>query len=309
MLIGASGSPLCEITQAEAERFPWSAVARSSCCGITRKTRSTAAETKLSHSSFLCGTRVTHDRRCELAAGRSGACGGWGATGRAPGTTGEEQKQPAILPAHTATRAQHSPPLYVLQQQSTSCATFDLLSIADTSAAAGGTRQRAIVSARWPQRGSAFADTARINAMAITMILVMGSSRGGSSSSRCPNYSGLLWRTGTPVPGTASGPSSITVNGDHPATESASTAPTTPLSAARNDLAVLRSPTCYRGVLWRSVMVKKIKKASQTTITSHEPNPFAAAYATRLARQVSQELGTPRQRSDRRKTKSRSRDK
>jgi len=88
-----------------------------------------------------------------------------------------------------------------LQQQSTPCATFHLLSIADASVAAGGSRQRAMVSVRWPRRGSAFTDTAKIKAMAIKMILPMVRSRDGSNSSRWPNCSGLLWRTGNHVRG------------------------------------------------------------------------------------------------------------
>jgi len=115
----------------------------------------------------------------------------------------------------------------------------------------------------------------------------------------------------------ASEPPIITANGDHPATGSVATtqandsdpaAPrmTAPSPLGATDLAVLRSPTCYDAVFWRSVMAKKIKKAPQSSIASQEPNPFAAAYATRLARQVSQELSTPRQPSNPRKKKARS---
>ena len=62
------------------------------------------------------------------------------------GTPREAQKQPGILPAHTATRAQHSPPLNVFQQQSTSSPTLHLLSIVDASGPASGTRHRAMLS-------------------------------------------------------------------------------------------------------------------------------------------------------------------
>src|SRR6266571_3083241 len=66
---------------------------------------------------------------------------------------------------------QHSPPLCVLQQQST--ATFHR-SVADTSCAAMGTRHRALT--EWsPQLGSAFANekVEKINAKAITVNLAM----------------------------------------------------------------------------------------------------------------------------------------
>ena len=44
-------------------------------------------------------------------------------------------------------------------------------------------------------------------------------------------------------------------------------------------------------------MAKKTKKAPQTIIRSQESNPFAPAYAARLARQVTQELSSARQAS------------
>jgi hypothetical protein len=49
-------------------------------------------------------------------------------------------------------------------------------------------------------------------------------------------------------------------------------------------------------------MATKSKKASQTTATSREPNPYAA----RLARQVTRELTSGRQASMLRKKKARS---
>lgn len=51
-------------------------------------------------------------------------------------------------------------------------------------------------------------------------------------------------------------------------------------------------------------MAKKIKKAPQSSMIQ-EPNPFAAAYAARLAKQVGQEFSTARQASSPRKTKPR----
>jgi RHS repeat-associated protein len=76
-----------------------------------------------------------------------------------------------------------------------------LFSIADASAAARGSRQRAMASVRWPQRGSAFADTPKINAMTMTMILLMVGSRLASSSRRhtanLPNQQGPA---ATPAP-------------------------------------------------------------------------------------------------------------
>jgi hypothetical protein len=99
-----------------------------------------------------------------------------GVTGRAPGRTREAQKQPGILPAHTATRAQHSPPLYVLQQQSTSCATLHLLWMINASPPSGS--RHPTVLPRWlSQRDSAFADAAKMNAKVTTMILPMAHSR------------------------------------------------------------------------------------------------------------------------------------
>jgi hypothetical protein len=53
-------------------------------------------------------------------------------------------------------------------------------------------------------------------------------------------------------------------------------------------------------------MAKKTKKAPRTIMTSQEPNPFAPAYAARLARQVTQELTSARQTSMLRKKKARS---
>ena len=50
-------------------------------------------------------------------------------------------------------------------------------------------------------------------------------------------------------------------------------------------------------------MAKKTKKAPKTIMTSQEPNPFAPAYAARLARQVTQELTSTRQASMQRKKK------
>jgi hypothetical protein len=44
-------------------------------------------------------------------------------------------------------------------------------------------------------------------------------------------------------------------------------------------------------------MAKKPKKLQQIAVTAQPPNPFVAAYAARLARQVSQELAAPRQKS------------
>jgi hypothetical protein len=96
------------------------------------------------------------------------------------GTPREAQKQPGILPAHTATLAQHSPPLNVLQQQSTSSPTLHLLSIVDASGPASGTRHRAMLSGYLSQRDPAFAVAANINVKAITMILPMGRSRDGT---------------------------------------------------------------------------------------------------------------------------------
>ena len=52
-------------------------------------------------------------------------------------------------------------------------------------------------------------------------------------------------------------------------------------------------------------MAKNTKKAPQTIMTSQEPNPFAPAYAARLARQVTQELTSSRQVSMLRKKKTR----
>jgi len=50
----------------------------------------------------------------------------------------------------------------------------------------------------------------------------------------------------------------------------------------------------------------KIKKRSQPGASSSEgSNPFAAAYAARLTRQVAQELNTPRPASTLRKKKTR----
>lgn len=51
-------------------------------------------------------------------------------------------------------------------------------------------------------------------------------------------------------------------------------------------------------------MAKKIKKPPQASI-SLAPNPFAAAYAARLARQVSQGPSAPRQISTLRKKSAR----
>jgi hypothetical protein len=96
------------------------------------------------------------------------------------GTPREAQKQPGILPAHTATRAQHSPPLNVLQQQSTSSPTLRLLSIVDASGPASSTRSRAMLSGYLSQRDPAFAVAANINVKAITMILPMDRSRDGT---------------------------------------------------------------------------------------------------------------------------------
>jgi hypothetical protein len=52
-------------------------------------------------------------------------------------------------------------------------------------------------------------------------------------------------------------------------------------------------------------MAKKTKKAPQIIITSQDPNPFAPAYAVRLARQVTQELSSARHASAVRKKKTR----
>jgi hypothetical protein len=41
-------------------------------------------------------------------------------------------------------------------------------------------------------------------------------------------------------------------------------------------------------------MAKKVKKLRQTGVASQKSNPFARAYAARLARQVGQELESPR---------------
>jgi hypothetical protein len=41
-------------------------------------------------------------------------------------------------------------------------------------------------------------------------------------------------------------------------------------------------------------MAKKTKKAPQGNLTSQTPNPFAPAYAARLARQVTQEFTSAR---------------
>ena len=109
------------------------------------------------------------------------------------GTPREAQKQPGILPAHTATLAQHSPPLNVLQQQSTSSPTLHLLSIVDASGPASDTRHRAMLSGYLSQRDPAFAGAANINANAITMILPMGRSRDGCNSSRRRFQIGELW--------------------------------------------------------------------------------------------------------------------
>jgi hypothetical protein len=54
-------------------------------------------------------------------------------------------------------------------------------------------------------------------------------------------------------------------------------------------------------------MAKKVKKLRQSRIAPQKSNPFAAAYAARLARQVGQELASPRQaRAHRKKAGSRS---
>ena len=95
---------------------------------------------------------------------------------RAPGTLGEAQKQPGGLPPHSATLVQHSPPLCLLQQQSTS-ATFRP-SMIDTSRVGRGTRHRAL-SKCLAQLASTFADekVAKIDANATTTILAMERSR------------------------------------------------------------------------------------------------------------------------------------
>lgn len=110
---------------------------------------------------------------------------------RAPGTLGEAQKQPGGLPPHSATRVQHSPPLCVLQQQSTS-ATFHV-SMIDASAAASGTRHRAL-SECLGQLASAFADekVAKINANAITIILPL--ERFSLFAPYHPCWPGTMWR-------------------------------------------------------------------------------------------------------------------
>src|SRR4030095_6059622 len=58
------------------------------------------------------------------------------------------------------------------------------------------------------------------------------------------------------------------------------------------DLECLRSPRCYSALLWRSIMAKKSKKASQTG--SREPNLLTIAYAARLEREVNREAPSPR---------------
>jgi hypothetical protein len=48
-------------------------------------------------------------------------------------------------------------------------------------------------------------------------------------------------------------------------------------------------------------MAKKVKKLPQSRIAPPKSNPFAAAYAARLAREVGQELASPRQARTQRK--------
>ena len=116
--------------------------------------------------------RNTMGRACASATRAANPWGSSSATGlrcSAPGTLGEAQKQPGGLPPHWAARMQHSPPVCVLQQQSTS-ATFHV-----ASAAGKGNRHRAL--STWPvQLGPAFANkkVERTNAKATTTILAMG---------------------------------------------------------------------------------------------------------------------------------------
>jgi hypothetical protein len=85
---------------------------------------------------------------------------------RGAGTLGEAQKQPGGLPPHAATRVQHSPPVCVRQQHSTST-TFH------RSASAGPTRQRAMPATRHADSADAIPWLAMCNANAITMVRSM----------------------------------------------------------------------------------------------------------------------------------------
>jgi hypothetical protein len=48
-------------------------------------------------------------------------------------------------------------------------------------------------------------------------------------------------------------------------------------------------------------MVKKVKKLRQARIASQQSSPFTKAYAARLAREVGQEVASPRRASTHRK--------
>jgi hypothetical protein len=73
-----------------------------------------------------------------------------------------------------------------------------------------------------------------------------------------------------------------------------------PIPLCRADMARFENHGATVLVMRRRVMAKKAKKLRQVAITPH-PNPFVAAYAARLARQVSQELASPRKGSIQRK--------
>jgi len=91
---------------------------------------------------------------------------------RAPGTLGSAQKHPAGWPPQLATRVQHSPPLCVLQQQSTS-ATFTV-SMVGASPSVRGTQHTAL-SHRLAQLASALPieKIAKVNVKAITKTLLI----------------------------------------------------------------------------------------------------------------------------------------
>lgn len=91
---------------------------------------------------------------------------------RAPGTLGSAQKHPVGWPPQLATRVQHSPPLCVLQQQSTS-ATFTV-SMVGSAPSGRGTQQTAL-SERLAQLASALAmeKIAKVNVKAITKALLI----------------------------------------------------------------------------------------------------------------------------------------
>jgi hypothetical protein len=67
-----------------------------------------------------------------------------------------------------------------------------------------------------------------------------------------------------------------------------------PCPLGRSDLEFLRQSRWYSALLWRSIMAKKSKKASETGITSREPNLLTIAYAARLEREVNREVPSPR---------------